>query len=90
MPDLRQRLVWPHRRSGATASSRVSMYPNAYRVGTALIGLGNAIKIFCWGLGVVILVGWLTAADGPSGGAAVVGVLFWICGVMVAAQSQFV
>ena len=76
----------------------VSRYRDAYRVGSALVGLGNAIKIIGGILAAVILIGSLSSASGPFGGAgiilggifvaAVVGILFWVCGVIVAAQGQ--
>jgi hypothetical protein len=62
-----------------------------------LVGLGNAIKIGGAILGGAILVGSFSAGNGPLGGgavaagifvAAIVGVLFWVCGVIVAAQGQ--
>lgn len=80
-----------------SSSPVVNRYRDAYRVGAALVGLGNAIKILGAVLGGIIFVGSLSARNGPLGGGAVVagvflgaivGVLFWVCGVMVAAQGQ--
>lgn len=75
----------------------VARYRDAYRVGAALVGLGNAIKVVGAILAGIIGLGSLSYGNGPFGGgavvagiflAAIVGVLFWVCGVIVAAQGQ--
>ena len=76
----------------------MNRYRDAYRVGAALVALGNGIKIVGAILGGIILLGSLASANNQFGGgglvlsgvfaAVVVGVLFWVCGVMVAAQGQ--
>ena len=81
-----------------SSSPAVNRYRDAYRVGAALVGLGNAIKIIGAILGGIILVGSLSSATNQFGGsgialagvlgAAVVGGLFWVCGVVVAAQGE--
>jgi len=63
-----------------------------------LVGLGNAIKVLGGVLAVIIVFGSLTSGSGPFGGdslvvggiflTVVIGVLFWVSGVMVAAQGQ--
>jgi hypothetical protein len=63
-----------------------------------LVGLGNAIKVVGGILAVIIFLGSLGAsANTMFGGgivvagilfAVLVGVLFWVCGVIVAAQGQ--
>jgi hypothetical protein len=61
------------------------------------VGLGNAIKVVGAILaGIIFLVSLSSAKDLLGGGAvvlgifiaAIVGILFWICGVIVAAQGQ--
>lgn len=57
------------------------------------MGLGNTIKVVGAILGGIIVVGSLSEANGPFAAAGVflgaaVGILFWICGVIVAAQGQ--
>jgi len=63
------------------------------------VGLGNAIKIVGAILaGIIVLSSFWSAGNGPfgigavlAGGfflAAIVGGLFWVCGVIVAAQGQ--
>lgn len=84
--------------SGQSGSSVVNRYRDAYRVGAALVGLGNGIKIVGAILGGIILLGSLSTANNQFGGselagigvfvAAVTGGLFWVCGVVVAAQGQ--
>ncbi len=80
-----------------SGSPVVNRYRDAYRVGTALVGLGNAIKIVGAILAGIVVLGSLSSGDGPFGGgavvagifvAAIVGVLFWVCGVIVAAQGE--
>ena len=76
----------------------VNRYRDAYRVGAALVGLGNGIKILGAILSGIIILGSLSSASDRFGGGAlaltgvfsavVVGGLFWVCGVMVAAQGQ--
>lgn len=76
----------------------VKRYRDAYRVATALVGLGTLIKLL--GLvfaGIVLFVAFRFANGvensdpkvlGPVVLAAMVGVLSWICGVMIAALGQ--
>ncbi|MCR4339427.1 MAG: hypothetical protein NUW01_06015 [Gemmatimonadaceae bacterium] len=80
-----------------SGSPIVRRYRDAYRVGAALVALGNTIKIVGAVLGGVIVLGSLGAGDGPFGGGAVVaglisaaigGGLLWVCGVIVAAQGE--
>lgn len=77
----------------------VRRYRDAYRVGAALVSLGNSVKIVGAILGGIILIGSLSSANSPFGGggfilmigivaAVISGGLFWVCGVMVAAQGQ--
>ena len=75
----------------------VNRYRDAYRVGWALVSLGNAIKIVGVVLAGIIFLGSLSLANGQFGGAAVVaglvlgglaGGLFWVCGVIVAALGE--
>ena len=82
---------------GQSGSAVVNRYRDAYRVGTALVGLGNAIKVVGAVLAGIIFLGALSSGNGPFGGgavlagvfvAAIVGVLFWACGVIIAAQGQ--
>lgn len=91
----------PIHESGSTVVNR---YRDAYRVGAALVGLGNAIKAVGAILGGIILLSSLIAGNssliaenGQFRGAAVVmgffvaaivGALFWVGGVIVAAQGQ--
>lgn len=80
-----------------SGSPVVLRYRDAYRLGTALVGLGNTIKVVGVVLAGIIVLGSLSSADGPLGGgtvvagiflAAIVGILFWVCGVIVAAQGE--
>lgn len=76
-----------------SSSPVVNRYRDAYRVGAALVGVGNAIKVVGAILAGIIIVGSLSEANGPFAAAGVflgaaVGLLFWVCGVMVAAQGQ--
>lgn len=81
-----------------SGSPVVRRYRDAYRVGAALVGLGNAIKTVGAIIAGIIFLGSLSSGNGPFGGAglalagivlaAVVGILFWVCGVIVAAQGQ--
>jgi hypothetical protein len=75
----------------------VNRYQDAYHVGAALVGLGNTIKVVGVVLAGIIVLGSLSAANGLFGSgavlagsffAAIVGGLFWVCGVIVAAQGQ--
>jgi hypothetical protein len=76
----------------------VGRYRDAYRVGMALVTLGTGIKIVGGILGGIIFLGSLSSANSQFGGgglvlsgvfgAGVVGGLFWVCGVVVAAQGQ--
>jgi hypothetical protein len=78
---------------GSPVTAVVNRYRDAYRVGAALVGLGNTIKIVGAVLAGIIVLGSLSAGNGPftlagSFLAAIVGGLFWVCGVIVAAQGQ--
>lgn len=76
----------------------IRRYRDAYRVAAALIALGHTIKIIGWILAVIVVVGSLGSSGGPFGGAgvviaglfftAIVGVIAWVLGVIVAAQGQ--
>ncbi len=85
------------RRGVGSMSPVVNRYQDAYRVGTALVGLGNTIKVVGVVLAGIIVLGSLSAGNSLFGGgavlaltflAAIVGGLFWVCGVIVAAQGQ--
>ena len=75
----------------------VNRYRDAYRVGAALVGLGGAIKAIGAILAVIICLGSLSSGDSPFGVggvvagifvAAIVAGLFWVNGVIVAAQGE--
>jgi hypothetical protein len=74
----------------------VDRYRDAYGVGATLAGLGGFIKAVGAILGGLLLVGALAAGDRLGGAAvlggtffaAVVGILCWVSGVIVAAQGQ--
>lgn len=74
----------------------VRRYRDAYRVGAALAGLGNGIKAAGGILAGVIAVGSLSLSNNQVGVFVLIGVftsiivggLFWVCGVVVAAQGQ--
>ncbi|MEK6320242.1 MAG: hypothetical protein AABN33_01025 [Acidobacteriota bacterium] len=71
----------------------LNRYQDAYRVGAALVGLGNTIKIVGAVLAGIIVLGSLSAGSEVLTVAGVVlaaigGGLFWVCGVIVAAQGQ--
>jgi hypothetical protein len=90
-PDSSNRLV--PSAGGRASSAVVTRYRDAYRVGAALVGLGNAIKAAGAVLGGIIVVSSLSKGDGPFAAAGVflgatAGLLFRVCGVMVAAQGQ--
>ncbi|MGH9383727.1 MAG: hypothetical protein ACRD2N_05515 [Vicinamibacterales bacterium] len=79
----------------STTSPVVHRYRDAYRVGRALVALGNGIKRVGAILGPLIVVLAASSGNGQlsfvlGGGviAVVVGGLFWVCGVLVAAQGQ--
>jgi hypothetical protein len=87
----------PRRGSSQGPSSVVERYRDAYRVGLALVALGNAIKIIGAVIAGIILLAALSSGSGPLGGwgvlvgvlsAAFQGILFWVGGVLVAAQGQ--
>jgi hypothetical protein len=76
-----------------SSSPVVNRYRDAYRVGAALVGLGSTIKAVGAILGCIIGVGSVSEASGWIAAAGVffgaaVGILVWICGVIVAAQGQ--
>jgi hypothetical protein len=76
-----------------SSSPVVNRYRDAYRVGAALVGFGNAIKTAGAILGGIIVVVSLSEGSGlfAAGGVffgVAVGLLLWVCGVMVAAQGQ--
>ena len=76
----------------------LTKYRDAYRVGATLVTLGTSIKILGAILAAIIFLGALSSGSGSFGGggvvvggvfvAVIVGVLFWVCGVVVAAQGQ--
>ena len=77
----------------------VNRYKDGYRVGTALVALGDAIKIAGALVAAIIVLVSLNAGNNSFGGgggvawtgivgAVIVGGLFWVCGVFVAAQGQ--
>lgn len=72
----------------------VNRYQDAYRVGAALVGLGDALKVVGGVLAGIIILGSLSLlGENPFGLvgvfiAAIVGALFWVGGVIVAAQGQ--
>jgi len=75
-----------------SSSPVVNRYRDAYRVGSALVGLGNAIKIAgAVFAGLILLVALAVGGSFALAGtviAAINGGLFWVCGVVVAAQGQ--
>ena len=79
-----------------SSSPVVNRYRDAYRVGAALVDIGNAIKFVGAILGGIIFLVSLSSKNLLGVGAvvlgifiaAIVGILFWICGVIVAAQGQ--
>lgn len=76
----------------------VRRYRDTYRVATALVAIGNTIKILGAIVAAFIFFGSLSLKSSLSGGesfwiggtffAVIVGTLFWVCGVIVAAQGQ--
>lgn len=79
------------------ASPILARYRDAYRVAAALVGMGDVIKIIGAALAVLIAVGSLSSAGDFFGAAvvlsgffmaAVIGILFWVAGVIVSAQGQ--
>ena len=69
----------------------VCRYQDAYHVGAGLVGLGTIIKVLGLVLAVIIVVGSLSVSSLTEVGivlAVLVGGLFWVCGVIVAAQGQ--
>ncbi|MEK6285266.1 MAG: hypothetical protein AABO57_05955 [Acidobacteriota bacterium] len=69
----------------------VNRYQDAYRVGAGLVGLGTIIKVVGLVLAGIIVVGSLSISALTEVGivlAAIVGGLFWVFGVIVAAQGQ--
>jgi hypothetical protein len=75
-----------------SSSLVVNRYRDAYRVGSALVGLGTAIKIAGVIFAALILLGALTMGETIALAGVVIAVLngglFWVCGVVVAAQGQ--
>ena len=85
------------RESGGTASSVVRRYRDGYRVASALVTIGNAIKVVSLILAGIILLGSLSSGEGQFGKAGmfigafvatISGALLWVCGVIVAALGQ--
>lgn len=79
--------------SPTSVSGRIAIrYRDAYRVGTALVGLGDAIKIGGAVIAALIVVLGLSAGGVVALAGVVFGVigggLFWLFGVVVAAQGQ--
>jgi hypothetical protein len=80
------------------ASPVVRRYRDAYRVGAALVAFGQAIKVVGVILGAIVVVLAISLGGGPFDDrslllsgiffAAIVGGLFWILGVAVAALGQ--
>jgi hypothetical protein len=71
----------------------VNRYQDAYHLGAAVVGLGSTIKIVGAILAGIIVLGSLSVGVGEVGLAgmflaAIVGGIFWVCGVIVAAQGQ--
>lgn len=71
----------------------VNRYRDAFRVGAALVGLGDGIKAAGAILGGIIVVVSFSEASGAFLAAGIflgvtMGALFWVSGVMVAAQGQ--
>jgi hypothetical protein len=78
---------------GSPVTAVVNRYQDAYLVGAALVGLGNTIKIVGAVLAGIIVLGSLSVGSEvlTVAGvflAAIGGGLFWVCGVIVAAQGQ--
>ena len=87
----------PTPRVGESTSPFVNRYRDAYRVGSALVGLGSSLKIIGLVLAAAILLASFNLRGGALGSgalyagaffAAVLGALFWVSGVVVAAQGQ--
>jgi hypothetical protein len=88
----------PDPRSSLQSNPMVGRYRDAYRLARALVTFGDAIKFAGAAIGVVILLSSASASGGPFGGGgavmaglvfgAVVAGIFWVCGVLVAAQAQ--
>lgn len=82
----------------ATSTSRVvNRYRDAFRVASAIVGVGSLIKVVGGILSVVIAVGSLKAANGGLGTTALVlgmalaalsGGLMWVGGVIVGAMGE--
>ena len=79
------------------ASPVVDRYRDAYRLAAAIVGLGTTIKVMGWVLAGIMAIGALRSGDGPLGNqaavagvlvAAIVAVLFWVCGVLVTAGGE--
>ena len=80
-----------------SSSPVVNRYRDAYRVANTLVGLGNGLKILgpCLAGAIIFLSMLMVSKLGAAALVAVIpagitGVLFWIGGVIVAAQGQLV
>src|SRR5688572_7738120 len=80
----------------STTSTVLYRYRDAYRVGSALVGLGNAIKVIGGCITALIVVASFGSADTFGGSVAlfglivgaITGAVFWVYGVIVSAQGQ--
>lgn len=96
--DERLRTKQPAPPNHHTDATVIGRYRDAYCVSAALVSLGNTIKVVGGVFAGIIVLGALSSAGDQYGGggvalsgillAAVVGGLFWVCGVLVAAQGQ--
>ena len=94
---LAARPVYTEEKAGE-ASPVLIRYRDAYRVAGAIVAVGKAIKAVGAVLAAVIFLAALSSGSGPFGGAAVVmsgifvaavvGILSWVAGVVVAAQGE--
>jgi len=83
-------------RSNSSESDVMNRYRDAYRVGRTITGMGGAIKAIGFILGALTALAALFGAGNGGFGAFIVGtclggivaLLFWMCGVIVAAQGQ--
>lgn len=81
----------PEVATARSGSLVVNRYRDAYRVGAALVTLGNSVKIAGAVLAAVVALASLNLGSFAIAGfvvAAIGGGLFWVCGVVVAAHGQ--